>query len=101
MTGHMATRTPAARTFGDKLADELAQRKMSKRLLARKIAERTGRDLETERRALYKYLDDGVEPKEDTRAEITDALGMARGSLDSDARAVAKAAIARVAMRWM
>jgi hypothetical protein len=72
------------RSFGSKLDAELLGRGLTKRALARMISARTGQDIETARRAIYKWIVEGVEPTAESRAVVTDALEMERGALDSD-----------------
>lgn len=80
----MAGTPSSPRSFGAKLDAELTAREMKKRALARMLSARTGQDIETARRAIYKWIVEGVEPTAESRALVTDTLEMERGALDSD-----------------
>lgn len=78
-------------SFAEWLRMEMEQRDVSRRELARRMAEShrdgvTPQTVETYRRAIRRYLDadDPQVPKEQTREAIADALGVDRGQLPDD-----------------
>lgn len=88
----MAPTTTSPRlTFADKLRSELDRRtaesgkQWGARTVARLMVDRSStRDLEQTRRAVRRWLS-GMTPTQANRDEVTDALGLERGSLDPDA----------------
>lgn len=86
-------RTP--RTFAQKLRAELERRtaanitnggQVGARTVARlMVAANPDRDLEQSRRSVRRWLKGAHVPTQANRDEVTDALGMERGSLDPDA----------------
>lgn len=75
---HMATAT-----FRDWLGREIERQNLTRRALARKLAQKhpegvTPSTIETYRRAIYKYLDPAkpANPSESTRLAFADALGI-------------------------
>lgn len=80
------------RSFAQKLGSELARRttaagtKQGARTVARAMAAANpGRDVEQTRAAVRRWLKGTHVPTQANRDEVTDALGMERGSLDPDA----------------
>lgn len=87
---HAVSTSP--QTFAEKLQAELARRTAANgqtqgaRTVARlMVAANPSRDLEQTRRSIRRYLKGDHVPTQVLRDEITDALGMERGSLDPDA----------------
>lgn len=87
----MSSAPTIRRTFAQKLQAELDRRTATSgkhqgaRTVARlMVAKNPARDLEQTRRAVRRWLN-GTVPTQANRDEVTDALGLERGSLDPDA----------------
>jgi DNA-binding phage protein len=80
---HRVTVT-TAETFGGKLRAHLEEHHVTRRGLAKQIAEQTGQNPENARRMLYKWIEGGVDPTVESRKVVTDVLGLDEGALDPD-----------------
>lgn len=84
---NLATVTPSDETFAQRLDAILKERGLSVRGLARLLAgpDAEHKQIESRRRALTRYLQEGASPERASSDEIAVALGLAPGSLPAEA----------------